>query len=107
MISEKDKSAIINIAKKYKVGRILLFGSSADASRRANDIDLAVEGIPPEKYFKFYGELFHDLSKPVDLIDLSMKSKFTQLVRRDGIVLYGDPERKNRSRTRKYRASTR
>lgn len=107
MISRKDKSAIIRIGKKYQVGRILLFGSGAESVRRAADIDLAVEGIKPERFFNFYGELFRDLSKPVDLIDLSTKSKFTQLIRRDGIVLYGDLKRKTRSRTRKHRTSSR
>ena len=89
MISEQDKAAIVNIARRYNVGGVLLFGSSADPTREASDIDLAVEGIAPEQFFSFYGELLFGLSKPVDLIDLSNNTKFNRLVYREGIRLYG------------------
>jgi len=89
MISEQDKATIIDIARRYNVGGVLLFGSSADPNRQADDIDLAVEGIAPEKFFSFYGDLLFSLSKPVDLIDLSSDTKFNRLVYRDGIRLYG------------------
>lgn len=89
MISREDKSAIIELAAKYKAKRVLLFDSSADPDREANDIDLAVEGIRPADFFRFYGDLIFGLSKPVDLVDLSTDSKFIRLIRRDGELLYG------------------
>lgn len=89
MISEQDKTKIINIGVQYRVSEILLFGSSIDPDREANDIDLAVAGIDPENFFNFYGDLLFELSKPVDLIDLSSDTKFNRLVYRDGIRLYG------------------
>ena len=89
MISEQDKAIIVDIARRYDVGRILLFGSGADQKREAKDIDLAVEGVQPEQFFSFYGELLFALSKPVDLIDLSNDTKFNRLVYREGIRLYG------------------
>ena len=89
MISEQDRINIVNIALRYNVGGILLFGSSADPKRQATDIDLAVEGIVPEQFFSFYGELIFALSKPVDLIDLSSNTSFNKLIYRDGIRLYG------------------
>lgn len=89
MVSKKDKAAIVDLSRRYGVRRVLLFGSSADPAREAEDIDLAVEGIPPKDFFKFYGDLLFSLSKPVDLIDLSHESRFTRLVRRDGIAIYG------------------
>ena len=66
-----------------------MFGSSLDASREANDIDLAVEGVSPRDFFRFYGELILALSKPVDVVDLSGRSKFLDLIRRNGVLLYG------------------
>ncbi|GAH01796.1 unnamed protein product, partial [marine sediment metagenome] len=45
MITEKDKIIIQEISKKYRVKRVLLFGSSLDQKRRSNDIDIAVEGV--------------------------------------------------------------
>ena len=89
MISEQDKATIIGIARRYGVRAVLLFGSSADPKRQATDIDLAVEGIVPEKFFSFYGDLLFALSKPVDLIDLSNDTKFNRLVYREGVRLYG------------------
>ncbi len=89
MISEQDKVTIVEIARRYDGGGVLHFGSSADPKIEANDIDLAVEGIAPERFFRFYGDLLFGLSKPVDLIDLSSKTKFNRLVYREGIRLYG------------------
>ena len=88
MISEQDKATITEVARRYNVRGVLLFGSSADPKTEANDIDLAVEGIAPEEFFSFYGDLLFGLSKPVDLIDLSSDTKFNRLVYREGIRLY-------------------
>jgi predicted nucleotidyltransferase len=89
MISEHDKLAIIDLARRYGVGRVLLFGSAADPIREARDIDLAVEGLAADKFFTFYGDLLFGLSKPVDLIDLAKDTKFNRLVAAEGICLYG------------------
>ena len=89
MISEQDKAVIVNIARRYDVEGVLLFGSSIDPDREANDIDLAVEGIAPAKFFEFYGELLCALSRPVDLVELSRDSKFNRLIYREGVRLYG------------------
>jgi len=90
MISERDKSTIISIAGRFKAKRILLFGSNISSDdREGRDIDLAVEGVPPKDFFKFYGELLFSLNKPVDLIDLSIDNKFNQLIRKEGLAIYG------------------
>ena len=45
--------------------------------------------MPPENFFKFYGELLRALSKNVDIIDLSGKAtKFKSIIIRDGKVVY-------------------
>jgi len=89
MISQEDKEAIIAIAKRFSASRVLLFGSSLDPTRKAHDIDLGVEGIRPQDFFRFYGELLFALSKPVDLVDLSVSTKFTRLVKEEGIPIHG------------------
>jgi uncharacterized protein len=89
MIMERDKKIISDISEKYKVKRVLLFGSSVSSSKRARDIDIAVEGIAPGDFFRYYGELMFALSKPVDVIDLSEKTQFTELVRKEGMPVYG------------------
>jgi predicted nucleotidyltransferase len=89
MISETDKSIILQYAKKYNVSSIILFGSSLETNKKANDIDLGVKGIEPCLFFKFYAELFKHLSKPAHLIDLSKKSLFNDLVEETGVQIYG------------------
>jgi len=89
MINEREKGIITLCAKKYKVSSIYLFGSSLDIDSEPNDIDLAVEGIRPEIFFKFYGELLRSLSKPVDLVDLSRKSLFNRIIEEKGVKIYG------------------
>lgn len=88
MVSKTDKETIIELAKKYKVESIILFGSATEKDD-AEDIDIGVRGVEPGKFFKLYGELFRKLSKPVDLVDLSKKSLFNSLVEDNGIVIYG------------------
>lgn len=89
MIAEKDKEMIIKYAKKYKVSYVILFGSSTRNDRESNDIDIGVKGIEPGLFFDFYAELYKNLSKPVDLIDLSKKSLFSKLVEKRGLRIYG------------------
>lgn len=89
MISDKDKEIIIKYSKKYNVSSVILFGSSTRNDRESNDIDIGVKGIEPGLFFDFYAELYKNLSKPVDLIDLSRKSLFSKLVEKRGIRIYG------------------
>jgi predicted nucleotidyltransferase len=89
MITQADQQAIETICRKYGVKRALLFGSSLDTTREARDIDIAVEGISARDFFRFYGELMFALSKPVDVVDLAGDSKFLDLIRREGVPLYG------------------
>jgi hypothetical protein len=57
MLTARDRTRIEEIAKRYDVDRVLLFGSSAADEGEARDIDLAVEGLAPSRFFSFYGEL--------------------------------------------------
>ncbi len=89
MISDENKKKIVKIAKRYNVSKIILFGSCAQDKREGNDIDLAVEGVSPSEFYNFYGDLLFGLPKPVDIVNLSHKNKFTQMIFREGIILYG------------------
>ena len=89
MINKEDQIKIIEISKKYGISRIFLFGSSLTESTEANDIDIAVEGLRDADFFKFYGELILSLSKPVDVVDLTNKSKITDIIYSEGLQLYG------------------
>ena len=58
MISSHLIEAIRACAKDFGVKSVWLFGSALGDEDKATDIDLAVEGLVPEKFFDFYGRLF-------------------------------------------------
>ena len=89
MISSKDRAKIIEIARMYRAKRVLLFGSNASPDHEGRDIDIAVEGVQPEDFYSFCGDLIFSLSKPVDVIDLSSHSKFVRMIEDEGVPLYG------------------
>jgi predicted nucleotidyltransferase len=88
MITDSDKKIIEELARKYHAKRVVLFGSSLSPSREYRDIDIGVEGVEGKDFYTFYGELLFALSKPVDVIDLSHKTRFVELILREGIPLY-------------------
>ena len=89
MITEEDKDTIRRCAKRYNVESVIVFGSSTRDDIESNDIDNRVRGIEPRLFFKFCAELFKRLPKPVDLVDLSKKSLFNDLVEETGVRIYG------------------
>ncbi len=88
MIRDSDKKIIEQLARKYRAKRVVLFGSSLSSAQEYRDIDIGVEGIEEKDFYLFYGELLCALSKPVDVIDLSQKTRFVELILREGVPLY-------------------
>ena len=88
MITDIDKKIIEQLARKYHATRVVLFGSSLSPTQQYRDIDIGIEGIEEKDFYVFYGELLCALSKPVDIIDLSKKTRFIELILREGIPLY-------------------
>lgn len=93
VISARDKAAISALARRHGAAAVWLFGSSAGRRRTGHDLDLAVEGVPPAAFFRFFGELMLSLSKPVDVIAMEKATKLSALIRREGIPIYGKPAR--------------
>ena len=89
MVSQNDIKTIKHLSSKYNARKVVLFGSSLDPQRQAQDIDLGVDGIASKDYYRYCGELMMSLSKPVDIVDLSVPCKFIDLVLEKGVVLYG------------------
>jgi len=88
MITHTDKHIIEQLARKYHAKRVVLFGSSVSAASEYRDIDIAVEGVEETDFYAFYRELLCTLSKPVDIIDLSRKTRFVEMILREGVPLY-------------------
>jgi len=89
MVSQNDIEKIKELSSKYDVGKVILFGSSLDPQRQSKDIDLAIEGVAPKDYYRYCGELMMALTKPVDIVDLSVPCKFIDIIIEEGVVLYG------------------
>ncbi|MEJ5312034.1 MAG: nucleotidyltransferase domain-containing protein [Anaerolineae bacterium] len=88
MLSDMEKELILTCAHKYGVTELYLFGSTLK-SDQYHDIDLGVKGVSPMLFFKFYGELLRKLLRPVDVIDLSKRSQFVDMIEKEGVKLYG------------------
>ena len=48
------KKTVHACAEDFRVKSVWLFGSALEDIDSATDIDLAVEGLPSEKFFEFY-----------------------------------------------------
>lgn len=88
MIAEKDIQLIKDLARKHSISRVLLFGSSISDLDDARDIDIAIEGIEEGDFYAFCGDVTIALSKPVDVVDISRQSMFSELIRKEGVELY-------------------
>jgi predicted nucleotidyltransferase len=64
---------------------VYVFGSAAKgAVREGGDIDLAVAGLPPERFFEAMGRAADLLDRPLDLVDLDEDNPFTRYLRDEG-----------------------
>jgi len=78
-----DKAAAI--LKEAGAAEVYLFGSCAQGKARSDsDLDLAVRGLAPERFFRAMGQVSLAVSRPIDLIDLDEKNVFTDYLRRKG-----------------------
>jgi predicted nucleotidyltransferase len=89
MLDTQDKKILFSFAEQFGVTEIYLFGSSLNDPKNARDIDLAVKGLTPFAFFTFYGKLLRRLSKPVDMVNLSSPSRFSNFIRSHAIKIYG------------------
>jgi predicted nucleotidyltransferase len=88
MVSLNLKETVRRYAEEYGVKAVWLFGSALDDEQHAGDIDLAVEGLAPDKFFEFYGHLYFSLPKPVDLVDLEQNPPIGSIIREKGVRIY-------------------
>ena len=64
---------------------VYVFGSAAKGIlREDSDIDLAISGLPPERFFKAMGKAGDILGRNVDLVDLDEVNPFTQYLKEEG-----------------------
>jgi len=79
-----------HLAAYCSVQRVTLFGSVLDESAfsEESDIDIAVEGLDPERYFEALGEISMHTTFNVDLVPYEDAREFMKQRIRRGKVLY-------------------
>lgn len=85
---QEDIDKAVKILKNEGCKVVFLFGSLVEGRfNEGSDIDLAIKGCPPGKFFRILGKLLLELNHTVDLIDLDKKSDFVQFIEREGILI--------------------
>jgi uncharacterized protein len=81
----KDVETAAGILREAGAQEVYAFGSSVHGKVRPDsDIDLAVRGLPPEKFFRAMSTVTFAVSRPLDLIDLDDPDLFTEYLERKG-----------------------
>jgi predicted nucleotidyltransferase len=78
------------LLKSLGASRVRVFGSVARATEPDwhTDVDFAVEGLPPSRYFEALGELLIKLTCRVDLVEYECASEsLRNEIDRDGLEL--------------------
>lgn len=88
-LSESDRQEIMEAAKASGIRSVYVFGSVLNSDVEPADIDIPVEGVALGVLFRFYADIMRRLSKPVDLVDLDVRSPVTELIARHAVKIYG------------------
>lgn len=71
--------------RRHGAAEVYLFGSQRTAAARADsDIDIAVKGLPPQRFFRAMADAQALLDRPLDLVDLDEPSPFVDYLLRSG-----------------------
>jgi len=84
--ADLDKAA--EILKSAGCSECFVFGSiSKGNATERSDIDLAIRGLPPERFFMVYGQLSMQIKRVIDLVDLDDGSRFSRkLMQREAMT---------------------
>jgi uncharacterized protein len=70
------------ILKAAGAREVYAFGSAVRGRlREDSDVDLAVSGLPPDRFFRAMGEATGVLGRSLDLVDLDEDTPFTRYLR--------------------------
>lgn len=88
MVTKEQLTKCIEIASKFGVTKLILFGSCLDSLANARDIDLLCEGVKNEDYFKMVAEMETAVGITVDIVTIEPKTPFVDYNLRKGRLLY-------------------
>jgi predicted nucleotidyltransferase len=94
MLRKESLLFIRATAQEYGARRVLLFGSCLDTpEEKADDIDLAVEGLPRSDYRKFWSKLLwaDELKgKSVDVVRIEENGFLVPIILDEGREIYAE-----------------
>ena len=74
-----------DVLKAFGAREVYVFGSATTGKlREGSDVDLAVMGLPPERFVKAMGPAGDALGIEMDLVDLDEDTPFTQYLKQQG-----------------------
>lgn len=89
-VFKEDLAKIISISKEYGAEKVFLFGSCLEKVQSAQDIDIAVKGVKPEKFFEMYGKILGVAASEIDLIPLEeVRVHLAKRILESGRLIYG------------------
>jgi len=83
-LSQTHIKKITTLAKAYGAVRLILFGSSLEDPAKANDIDIACDGVSGWSLYSLAAKLEEELHVHFDIVPLNPPSRFTKLIERKG-----------------------
>jgi predicted nucleotidyltransferase len=86
-VLQKEIDQAVSILKEEGCSEIFLFGSGAEGKvKDRSDLDLAIRGCPPGRFFHLLGRLLWELPRPVDLVNLDTQDPFAQYLQKEGAL---------------------
>ena len=79
----------VAILREHGATEVYVYGSVTTArwDPERSDIDFAVRGLPPERYFKASGDIVRRIEREVDILDLDMPSRLATFLEEEGDLL--------------------
>ena len=85
---KSDIETAARILRQEGATEVYVFGSAVHGKMRPDsDIDFAIRGLPPEKFFPTMGKVGEAISHLFDLVDLDDNNLFTQFLEDEGELL--------------------
>lgn len=84
-----DVKRAVEISKEEGCREIYVFGSvAAGGVDLFSDIDIAVRGCPPERFYSLLGRLIDELRHTVDLVDLDVETGVAEFLEEEGQLIH-------------------
>jgi len=88
-IFKRELDKIVDISKEFGAKKVFLFGSCVEDIKSVHDIDIAVSGIKPREFFKYYGKVSMEVEDEVDIVDLDeVREHLYKRILSKGKILY-------------------